>query len=413
MKAEALKPEGHSELILEHDLAPPLPLDWKVMTISVCHCAEALLARLHARMSSEPSQAHSLTPQSSKSPSRGLTIDGYKKLVAKVIDVFSNTPVILLALLTEARSDGTTPHLEAKGLLPPTDFSWELMMKIIEEEILRTLGPKITVEKPLPLSPAPGSSQADDIFREGVLRSLEEMMDDQGAIRAIVDEAEERSQRVIALKAAKYSRNSRYVSGKADALILGSGSIEDKLKDSSGAPKGYGVGAFKSSGTPKRLREQAVDSCREVNRASGSPSSSKEESVWDHTEVGSIAPSSHRRASFPPPLIIRAFQSTTLKQKKNRTMGKRQTLALNAPHITNGDLENKVGTLTSQVTEMMDLVKSLVSFKAATPTLESELLGIRPHSSSPVECDVLLLGEKKKDIADKSGREWICSLCTW
>ena len=430
MKAEALKPEGHSELILEHGLAPPQPLDWYVMTTSVCHCAEALLARLHARLSNESSLSHSLTPRSSKSPPRGLIIDGYKKLVAKVIDVFSNTPIILLALLTEARSDGITPHLEAKGLLPPTDFSWELMMKIIEDEILRTLGPKISVEKPLPLSPASVSPQSDDSFREGVLTRLEELKDDQEAIRAIAEEAEEWSQRVDAPKAGKYTRNSRFISRKANALILGSDTIENKLKDGAGVPNESGMGALKPSGTPKRLREQAGDTCREANRALGSPTSSKEGSVWDHTEAGSIAPSSHRRASFPPPLIIRSFQSTTLKQKRNRTMSKRQTLPLNAPHKTNGELENKVGTLTSQVTEMMDLMKSLVSLKSAAPTSESELLLIRPHlpssaeggrsvasnsykapSESPSQ-DGLLLVEKKEDIADKGEGEWTCSLCT-
>ena len=75
-------------------------------------------------------QLHTSRPAT---PMKFLSIVGYKKLVKEVVDVYSNTSLVLLALLEEARSEGTTPHLEAKGLFPPTDFSWELMMKIIED----------------------------------------------------------------------------------------------------------------------------------------------------------------------------------------------------------------------------------------------------------------------------------------
>ena len=168
---EALKPQGQSALIQEHDLYPPYPLRWMTMTVSVRHCAVAFLSLL------EDASVESLTPFPCVSwpPSlakRVLSVKEYRSLVANLADTLRDVPSVLLTLLKEARSDGTTPNLEAMKLLPPTSFSWELMMKIIEEEVLKIIGPSISTSDASLHAPL-ACPHLDVNFRNRVLDGLE------------------------------------------------------------------------------------------------------------------------------------------------------------------------------------------------------------------------------------------------
>jgi hypothetical protein len=168
---EALKPRGQSSLIQEHDLIPPYPLRWRTMTVSVRHCAEAFLSLL------EDPSIESVTPFPCVSwppilAKRVLSVKEYRTLVANLADTLRDVPSVLLTLLKEARSDGTTPNLEAMKLLPPTSFSWELMMKIIEEEVLKIIGPSTSTSDASSHTPMT-SSHLEDSFMNRVLDALE------------------------------------------------------------------------------------------------------------------------------------------------------------------------------------------------------------------------------------------------
>ena len=102
--------------------------------------------------------------------------------------------------------------------------------------------------------------------------------------------------------------------------------------------------------------------------------------MWDPTESGSTAPISHKRASFPPPLVIRSFYSSVLRPKRPKTVARRQCNE-SAPIKAAGDLENKVGTLTLQVCEMMGLMKTLVSRKLKSDDNEEGLEDGRTRAS--------------------------------
>ena len=93
--------------------------------------------------------------------------------------------------------------------------------------------------------------------------------------------------------------------------------------------------------------------------------------------------------SFPPPLVIRSFHSSILRPKRPRHLAKRQVVPVTAPPSPPRDLENKVGSLTMQVSEMIDLMKTLVSQRppsvsAAEVVNYLELAGPLPSGDSKV-----------------------------
>ena len=100
---EALKPRGQSALIQEHALSPPYPLRWSTMTVSVRHCAEALLA-LQDNVAIEPSSPHPRSPRPISMGKRILSIEEYRSLVANLADSLRDEPSVLLTILKEARS---------------------------------------------------------------------------------------------------------------------------------------------------------------------------------------------------------------------------------------------------------------------------------------------------------------------
>ena len=59
---EARQPEGKSIIIREQGLDPAPPLQWREMTVSVRHCAEAFLSRLEAKSERELNQSQPHTP---------------------------------------------------------------------------------------------------------------------------------------------------------------------------------------------------------------------------------------------------------------------------------------------------------------------------------------------------------------
>ena len=129
------------------------------MTVSVRHCAEALLA-LQENAAIEPSSPHPCTSRPSSLAKRILSVEEYRSLVANLADSLREVPSVLLTFLKEARSVGITPNLEAMMLLPPTNFYWERMMKIIEDEVLKIIALYLNIERQSPISipgvPPPG-----------------------------------------------------------------------------------------------------------------------------------------------------------------------------------------------------------------------------------------------------------------
>ena len=170
---EALKPRGQSALIQEHALSAPYPLRWTTMTVSVRHCAEALLA-LQENGAIEPSSPHPCSSRPLSMVKRILSVEEYRSLVANLADSLRDVPSVLLTLLKEARSEGITPNLEAMMLLPPTNFSWELMMKIIEEEVLKIIGPSISISDVSLQSASQESPHLGNGFRQRFLEGLDQ-----------------------------------------------------------------------------------------------------------------------------------------------------------------------------------------------------------------------------------------------
>ena len=170
------------------------------------------------------------------------------------------------------------------------------------------------------------------------------------ALRAIAYEADQWSSNPEAPENGKYKRNSKFIGRQAMAIIDREPAFSSiaHLKAPISPDR-----TERSLGTPKRRRE--------VNVRSSTPLG-KEGSVWDPTESGSTAPISHKRASFPPPLVIRSFHSSVLRPKRQKNASRRLSNE-SAPTRTAVDLENKVGSLSLQVCEMMGLMKTLVSRK--------------------------------------------------
>ena len=382
---EALKPRGQSSLIQEHDLIPPYPLRWRTMTVSVRHCAEAFLSLL------EDPSIESLTPLPCVSwpPSlakRVLSVKEYRTLVANLADSLRDVPSVLLTLLKEARSDGTTPNLEAMKLLPPTSFSWELMMKIIEEEVLKIIGPSTSISDASSHTPKT-SSHLEDNFMNRVLDALERNAAHEDQRNSPLDSAVKwlnhpggmafnpmlhLNHIPLPMATRTSSTDAIPTPGKMESTLC-SGLTPDVLH--------IKVGHTPKVDTPKRRRDSPELSV--PSAAPRLPKGLNEGSVWDFTETGSQAPTAHKRQSFPPPLVIRSFHSSVLRPKRPRLLVKKQALPVAVPPTRPRDLENKVGSLTTQVSEMMDLMKTLVA-QRPLPAMAAEVLdGLAPAEPQP------------------------------